>query len=703
MAHSGQSALVVDDDDDIRELLVQVLEGLGLRVVSAGTGEDAVTAAREHRPDLVTLDLSLPDLDGTEVCRRIRGFSDAYVIMVTGRDSEIDRLVGLEVGADDYLVKPFSARELIARVNTQVKLSRGARERAELLANEQAARGEAELQKQHLHALFMQAPVAIAVLRGAQHVVELANPIACRVWGRRPEQVLGRPLLDALPEVRQQQWEGLLADVYHFGETRSGTEVPAQLDRNGDGVLETVYFDFVYTPLRDVHGTVDGVLVIASEVTTQVLARQQMDSLRIAAEDANRAKDEFLAMLGHELRNPLAPILTALQLLKLRGVDGVERERALIERQVRHLVRLVDDLLDVSRITRGKITLRPEPIEIAEVVARAIEIASPLFEQQRHELDVDVPGTGLLVNGDPGRLAQVVANLLTNAAKYTEAGGKVTVRAWREGGWLAVEVRDTGVGIEPDVLPQIFDMFVQERQAIDRTIGGLGLGLAIVRSLVNPHGGSVTAESGGRGRGATFTVRLPLLSARPAPVPLGGNERTSAVTGRRVLVVDDNHDAAIMLVEMLQTLGYEACAAHDGPAAIDMAAVFEPDVALVDIGLPVMDGYELGSRLGSRDAGPPIRLVALTGYGLQRDRRLSAEAGFAAHLVKPVDAERLRTTIETVLAAAPDGAAKSVVGRPSPRRDARPVPQCTTTSACPDRGAVTGSPATGSAPSTTAG
>ena len=331
--------------------------------------------------------------------------------------------------APTNLVKPLSSRELVARVNAQMRLARGARERQELLARER----DADLQKQHLYSLFMQAPLAIVVLRGPDYLVELANPFVCGIWGRRHRDVINRPLFEVLPELRGQVWKGLLDQVYAAGQPQSGSETAAQFQRRGSSVLDTRYLNFNFTPLRNLHGEVDGVLVIASDVTDQVVARREISGLREAAEAANRAKDEFLAMLGHELRNPLAPILTALQLLKLRGVDAAERERGIIERQVKHLVRLVDDLLDVSRITRGKIELRRAPVELADVVARAIEMSSPLLEQQRHDLRVDVPRTGLTVHADAGRLAQVVANLLTNAAKYTEPGGTIAVTAPRRG------------------------------------------------------------------------------------------------------------------------------------------------------------------------------------------------------------------------------------------------------------------------------
>ena len=384
----------------------------------------------------------------------------------------------------------------------------------------------------------------------------------------------------------------------------------------------------------------DGVTIDISELVM----------LREEAENANRAKDDFLAMLGHELRNPLAPILTALQLVKLRGVEAVERERAIIERQVRHLVGLVDDLLDVSRITRGRLELSRERIEIADVVSRAIEIASPLLEQHRHFLELDVP-RGLIVYGDAGRLAQVVANLLTNAAKYTEPGGQIYVSAAHDGDELLLRVRDTGVGIEPDILPRIFDRFVQQRQTLARSQGGLGLGLAIVRSLVELHGGTVTVTSQGRGHGSEFVVRLPLAADVTVhhTAAVGAASSGSALgTGARVLIVDDNQDAAAMLSTLLREFGYETRVAFDGPTALTAAETFEPDLALLDLGLPVMDGFELAHRFRRDVKLERTRLIAVTGYGQQADRDASREAGFAAHIVKPVDAAVLRELLKDV-------------------------------------------------------
>ena len=517
-----------------------------------------------------------------------------------------------------------------------------------VICQETAAGERAErLAREQIHAIFDQAPTLIAVFRGPDHVVELANRDMCRAWGRAADEVRGRPFFDAVPEGRDQTWRTLLDGVYRTGEPFIGREVAAQFDRTGTGRLETGYYDFIWAPLRE-HGQVCGIINVATEVTEQVLARRELSSLREAAEAANRAKDEFLAMLGHELRNPLAPIMTALQLLKLRGVEAVERERAIIERQMRHVVTLVDDLLDVSRITRGKVQLRRTFVQLAEVVAKAIEMASPLLEQQRHELRVEVPRAGLGVLGDPNRLAQVVANLLTNAAKYTEPGGLVHVSADRVDGAVVLHVRDTGVGIAPDMLPRVFDLFVQEGQSLARSRGGLGLGLTIVRSLVALHGGTVTAHSDGDGHGATFTIRLPHVpdpGGRDVEVrgPDVGLDLPAVLP--RVLVVDDNVDAAVLLADMLADVGCTTRAVYDGPTALETAVAFEPDVALLDIGLPVMDGYELARRLAAHPQLTGVRLVAVTGYGQPEDRERTRDAGFHAHLVKPVDILQLRDTI----------------------------------------------------------
>ena len=374
---------------------------------------------------------------------------------------------------------------------------------------------------------------------------------------------------------------------------------------------------------------------------------QSEQAARAEAEAASRAKDEFLAMLGHELRNPLAPIVTALHLMKLRGEVGSSRERDIIERQVRHMGRLVDDLLDVSRITRGTVELRRERVDLADVIARAVETASPLFEKKRHEVSLRLP-QGLVVDGDVSRLAQVFANILTNAAKYTPDGGAVVVSAAADGKQATVTVEDNGEGIDPALLPRVFDLFVQGAQTIERAEGGLGIGLTIVRRLVELHGGSVSAQRPESGKGTRVIVRLPLAEDAAASGHRG--TESASAGGSRILVVDDNIDAALLLAEALTTFGYRVLVAHDGPTALELSEREKPEVVLLDIGLPVMDGYEVARRLRATDGKAPM-LVAVTGYGLPSDIARAKEAGFAHHLVKPVDFERLRSILAAVLRA----------------------------------------------------
>jgi signal transduction histidine kinase len=363
---------------------------------------------------------------------------------------------------------------------------------------------------------------------------------------------------------------------------------------------------------------------------------------RAEAESASRAKDEFLAMLGHELRNPLAPIVTALDLMRLRGIADGLRERAIIERQVQHLTRLVDDLLDISRITRGKIELRRTTEELIAAVEPAIDAIGPLVVQHRHQLAVDIPSTGLLVDGDPARLSQIVRNLLTNAVKFTPAGGQIAISARTAGDHVELEVRDNGRGIPDPLLPHVFEPFVQGAQGAERSGGGLGLGLAIVKSLVELHGGTVAMTSGARG--TRVTVRLPLAHEAAPATPSG---RTVAVPKRslRVLVVDDNLDAAALIGELLRILGHEPVIAHDGPGALAVADRDQPELAILDIGLPGMDGYELARRLRERPGLAGVPVVALTGYGQASDRDRTKAAGFVEHLVKPIDLQRLHELV----------------------------------------------------------
>lgn len=406
------------------------------------------------------------------------------------------------------------------------------------------------------------------------------------------------------------------------------------------------------TPRRWRTNEVELVQQVASrcwESLERARVEREREGLLEAARAANRAKDEFLAMLGHELRNPLAPIVTALQLMELRGDEASLRERTIIDRQVRHLTRLVDDLLDVSRIARGKVELRRTVVELAEVVGKALEVASPLLEERLHRVEVEVPRSGLLVDVDVHRFTQVVSNLLTNAAKYTPPRGNIRIAATRTEQEILLSVRDDGVGMTPEVLAQAFDLFAQGPKAADRADGGLGLGLSIVKSLVERHGGSVEAHSEGPNAGSEFVVRLPpapRAEAAPLPVPIRPSARPPAVEARRVLLVDDNLDAAETLATWLRMRGFEVRIAVDGPEALRFASAETYDFAILDIGLPVMDGYELALRLRKLLAASPPRLIAVTGYGRDHDRARAFASGFDHHLVKPVDLPELDSILD---------------------------------------------------------
>jgi len=370
---------------------------------------------------------------------------------------------------------------------------------------------------------------------------------------------------------------------------------------------------------------------------------------RERAESAEAAKDEFLAILGHELRNPLAPIVSALELLKMRG-GAPTRELGVIERQTRHLTRLVDDLLDVSRIARGTIALEKRPIDTAEVVQRAVEMTEPLFVARHQHLSIEV-SAGLVLDADPERIAQVLVNLLTNASKYTPVEGAIELRARREGDRIAIVVRDTGMGIAPDMLPRIFDMFVQHRQPLDRSGGGLGLGLTIVKSLVEAHGGQVFARSEGPGKGSELELQLPASAQQPHAT--GGTPAAALSRRITVLVVDDNEDAASLMADSLERAGYVTRIAHDAREAVEVARALRPAAAVLDIGLPVIDGYELAKMLRHEPGLERMYLIALTGYGQAADRERALAAGFDRHLVKPVTVSAIRGVLDAAVSGIP--------------------------------------------------
>ncbi len=403
-------------------------------------------------------------------------------------------------------------------------------------------------------------------------------------------------------------------------------------------------------------GTVTLMTMIIAALVRQQRALSVVDrSGREDAEAANRAKDEFLAMLGHELRNPLAAISAAIGILRETPADDDMGAHALnvVNRQTKHLARLVDDLLDISRISTGKLVINRELVELSVVVARAIESTRPLIDARGHKLDLDLAEDPVWADGDVTRLAQVIVNLLNNAAKYTPDRGNIRISLRKEGEEAVIRVRDTGVGIPAALLPKVFEMFTQAEQTLDRSHGGLGIGLTLARRLVALHGGSIHAHSDGVGRGSEFTVRLPLAPVQPFPARVSGGHAMEQLfpkyPARRVLVVDDNVDSAVSMAALLRLRGNDVRIAHDGPSAVDVARDYRPELALLDIGLPGMNGYELARRLRELTGNGAIVLVAVTGYGAEEDRRLSKQAGFDEHLVKPVPFD----AVEKLLTALP--------------------------------------------------
>jgi CheY-like chemotaxis protein len=396
------------------------------------------------------------------------------------------------------------------------------------------------------------------------------------------------------------------------------------------------------------------VLFVAATGTDITERRRMEDALR----EQDRRKDEFLALLAHELRNPLAPLRNGLHVMRLAEDDPgtIAQAREMMERQLAHMVRLIDDLLDVSRINRNKMELRRSRVLLADVISSAVEIARPMIDAAGHELAVSLPPEPVYLDADLTRLAQVFGNLLTNSAKYTRPGGHIRLAAERRGRDVVVSVRDDGIGIPAASLRSIFDMFSQVDRSMERTAGGLGIGLALVKGLTEMHGGTVTAESAGVGQGSTFTVRLPALET-PAERTADEPQRTqpsAAGPGRRILVVDDNSDSARSMAGLLELLGNEVRTAHDGIAAVAAAEAFRPDVILMDVGMPRLNGYEATRRIREQPWGRSPAIVALTGWGQDGDRVLSREAGCDAHLVKPVDIRDLEELLASLTGRNPE-------------------------------------------------
>ena len=619
--------LLAEDNADMRRYIERLLTPQ-FRVVTVNDGEQALEALEHERPDLILSDIMMPRLDGLGLLARIRReprWRELPVILLSARAGEEAKIAGLDAEADDYVVKPFAARELIARVANQVAISRLRREaHAAVLASEQRFRTALSASRAGF--------VVLQAVRNAAGVIEdfewrYVNPAAEQLIDQPAHQLIGRRVATVLPG----NWDTphLLASLTRVVETGEPADLEVALQQGHRS--------------RWYHNSVakmdDGLVVWFADIT---------ERKRVEAElrEVDRRKDEFLATLAHELRNPLAPIRQAAAVASAPRASAAQLRwsHGVIERQVRHMARLLDDLLDVSRITRGTLELRREWLDLRSVVDAAVETAKPAMDAKGHSLLVSVADDLPQMNADGLRLAQVLSNLLNNAAKYTDAGGRVELTVQREGDEISIRVSDTGIGIEPEALPRIFQMFAQLRPALERSEGGLGIGLALVKGLVSLHAGTVEVRSGGSGQGCEFQVRLPLPSTRRGEAARATSLAEAGPSGypRRVLVVDDNADAAESLAMLLTLDGHEVKTAFDAEQAVAIAVDLKPHLAILDIGLPRRNGYELALDL-RRMAGPsPPTLIALTGWGQADDRARARNAGFDEHMTKPVDPEALR-------------------------------------------------------------
>jgi signal transduction histidine kinase/CheY-like chemotaxis protein len=688
--------LVVDDLPEKLLVMGSVLEELDQNVVTARSGAEALRRVLEHDFAVILLDVNMPGMDGYETAALIRGrkrSAHTPIIFITAYADEMNTAHGYSLGAVDYVLSPVVPEVLRTKVRVFVELylmtqqvRRQADERV-ALAKEQAARAAAEEATRRSNFLAEASRILSGSLDLEDTVRDLARltvPFLADLGAVTLVGEHGRPWKTELAWAHPPDGRVQTATVEAGEAPRDELRAAVESVLAGGGEVTVagggwwVAGEEKSSPPATRHpppaivlaltarGRILGALTLALADPKRCAAGHDMalardfagraavalDNARLYREvqEADRRKNEFLSMLAHELRNPLAPIRNGVHILRAIGsIDARVREvRDMMDRQVQHLVRLVDDLLDISRITRGKIRLQTEPVDLAAVVAGAVETCRPLIDLRRHRLFVSVPPSSIRVEGDAVRLGQVVSNLLNNAAKYTEEGGQIRLTLACEDDQAVVRVRDTGMGIPPEMLSSIFDLFTQADRSLDRSQGGLGIGLTLARRLVEMHGGGVEAHSTGPGRGSEFVVRLPLLKDEDGGSRIEENggaldPRSSILDppSRRVLVVDDNRDAAQSLALLLGVAGHQTRICHDGPSCLEAAAEFRPEAVLLDIGLPGMDGYEVARRLRSHPATDRALLVALTGYGQADDLRRAREAGFNHHFVKPADLDAL--------------------------------------------------------------
>jgi signal transduction histidine kinase len=628
MAESPTLVLNVNDDAATRYLMSNILKRGGYEVIEASNGTDALELVAHRRPALVLLDVKLPDVSGLEVCRRIKAdpaLSTTLVVQTSATfASSARKIEGLESGADAYLAQPIESLELLATVKAMLRTQR---------AEEELKRSGRKLQR-----TFNAISDALLLLT-PEGKIDQVNDAALALLGRDAESLVGQGSAQALsglvaPEIVSELLHGSQAGRCEH-EFSSGNR----------------YFRISADPVKLNGNPIEGTVLILSDVSDR---RRLVEQQRARAEElaeAGRRKDEFLAMLAHELRNPLNAIGAASSMIG-RGAQRDEKQlrlQSIISRQVQNLARMVDDLLEVSRINRGQLQLRRQPLDLTGVLRQAVQGIQGSLEGRKQTLSLHLPDEPVMVDADDLRLEQVILNLLANASKYSEPGSTISVDLERSpAGTVVFRVRDQGIGIPTEQLEKIFEPFVQVDQSLSRTLGGLGIGLSMVKSLVELHGGTVTARSTGVGCGSEFVVELPCYESEAEPAPSFDSHtenREKLLEPLRVLVVEDNNDTREVLLEWLELMGHSVRGASDGQQGLELAISLKPDVALVDIGLPAVDGYEVAKNLRASEGGGEVYLVAVSGYGRPEDRARALDAGFDAYVVKPVDEESLRRAL----------------------------------------------------------
>jgi signal transduction histidine kinase/DNA-binding response OmpR family regulator len=681
--------LIVDDLPEKHLVYRSILDELGQNMVSVRSGADALREVLKNDFAVILLDVNMPGMNGFETAHLIRQrkrSAHTPIIFLTAFADEVQTSQGYATGGVDYIPTPVVPEILRAKVRVFVELFRMRQQVADQ-AVEQTKRAAAEEMARRSAFLAEASRVLTssldfeATLRGLLRlIVPTLADLALVTQTEGPNHTCSSELAWLHPATGELLHAPTGPDVPRdslrdchervlatgVGETLEQLNVPyppGQPDHSSEQRIRSA----IVLPLRARGRTLGAVtLALASAQrrfgpADRALAQDLAERAAIALDNArlyrdiqenDRRKNEFLAMLSHELRNPLAPVRNAVHILRQCGIDHpqVVWARDVINRQVSHLVRLVDDLLDVSRITRGKIRLQRVSLDVAGVVATALETSRPLIQRHGHELTVTLPEEPVRVVADPARLAQVLANLLNNAAKYTPDGGRISLIVEKADNEVVFRVRDTGAGIPAEMLTKVFDMFTQMDRSLDRSQGGLGVGLTLVRRLVELHGGTVEAFSDGLEKGSEFVVRLAAegLEPKPAVERNGVGAHALAPTVYRVLVVDDNVDAADSLAVLLRLAGHTVRLAHDGPGAMEAAQGFHPDAVLLDLGLPGFDGYEVARRLRAQPEFKDVLLVAVSGYGQEEDRIRSRQSGFNHHLTKPVDFDLLAQVISSL-------------------------------------------------------